>query len=147
MSFNWTVKVFPLAAPSGKMVAMASLIIDDEVEVSGFKIFNGTNGVFAAAPSKPGKPDAEGKTKYYDDVRFLGDRDETTKRTALQSEILQAMADAYQTPGNARADAAKAQGGQTAGEYKKALAAGKDASSKDTAPKGKKPVGETPLWE
>ena len=128
MSFNWTVKVFPLAAPSGKMVAMASLIIDDEVEVSGFKIFNGANGVFAAAPSKPGKPDAEGKTKYYDDVRFLGERDEATKRTALQSEIRQAMADAYQPPGNARADAAKAQSqpsGKTGADYKAERAASK----------------------
>jgi len=112
MAFDFNVVIRVLDNPPGKTVAFANLIIDEQVEVSGFKIINGSKGLFVAAPNHKGsKPDEEGNAIYYDDVRFLGDREEGKFRTDLQNQIYQVMLDRYNEMANTstRGQAASAQ--------------------------------------
>jgi len=65
------------------------LIIEDVFEVTGFKIFNGANGLFVKPPQHKGK-NKEGQDEWYDDARFIG---ETSKD--IREEVFQAMIDNY----------------------------------------------------
>ncbi len=75
MAFSYSVRVFKLKNPSGKMRAFGSVTIDDRIEIKGFRIIDGSNGRFVAPPQTKGK-DAEGNDKWYDDVWFPGGKDE-----------------------------------------------------------------------
>lgn len=110
MAFDYDVNVRPIRNPVGKTVAFAQLIIDNQVEIDGFRIIDGSNGMFVAAPNHKGK-DKEGNDAYFDDVRFLGDRAEGEYRTPLQDNIYQLMIQRYQetTASNSRGSAAAAQ--------------------------------------
>ena len=78
--------------PKGKIVAFASLIIDDVLEIDGFKVINGSKGLFVSAPQHKGK-DKEGNDSWFEDVRFIGD--ETTRDT-VKTEIHTAIINEYQ---------------------------------------------------
>ena len=98
-----------LKNPIGKIVGFASLIIDEVLEVQGFRIIEGSKGLFVSPPQHKGKgKDDEGNEvdTWYDDVRFLGDNSEE-----ISKEIKQAILDNYlQKRGqSSRATAAQAQ--------------------------------------
>ena len=77
MSFNFTAKVNRISNPRGSMVAFATLIVNDVIAINGFRVINGKNGAFVSAPQKKGsKPDENGKDVYYDEVRFLEEKEE-----------------------------------------------------------------------
>lgn len=104
---SFSVKVFPFAS-SSKVKAFASLVIEDLIEVKGFKIVEGANGVFVGVPSKPSEKN--GETKWYDDVVFL-DREEGSKdRGEFFKEVETAMVQEYnsRSRGNSRGGAAAA---------------------------------------
>ena len=107
---NYSVKVFPFQSNS-KVVAYATLVIEDVVEISGFKIINGAKGLFVGPPQKKGKDKKTGEEKWYDDIRFLEEVPEGQYRGPLAEEIYRAMIDTYQekAQGNARGSAAGAQ--------------------------------------
>ena len=76
--------------PTTKIVAMASIIVDNTMRVGGFRVINGEKGPFVAAPSHKGTAkDDKGNTveKWYEDVIFVdpkaGDKD---FRTPAQEE-------------------------------------------------------------
>ena len=89
--FSYKVKVYPIQNPKSKIVAYASLLIEDVFEVTGFKIFNGTNGYFVKPPQHKGK-NKEGGEEWYDDVRFIG---ETAKD--IREEVYQSVIAAFNT--------------------------------------------------
>ena len=62
--------------------------IEERIEFTGFKIFQGSNGLFAKGPQHKGT-NKEGEETWYDDVRFLGE-DKT-----LRDEIYQTMIDSF----------------------------------------------------
>ena len=77
MSYNFTAKVNRIQNPRGSVVAFATLIIDGVIAINGFRVINGRNGAFVSAPQKKGsKPDENGKDVYYDEVRFLEEKEE-----------------------------------------------------------------------
>ena len=103
--FSYTVKVNKLQNPLGKIVGFASLVIEDSIEVHGFRIINGAKGLFVSPPQHKGKgTDESGNEieKWYDDVRFVGDNYEQ-----VREEIKNSIIEAY--GGNTRADTAKGQ--------------------------------------
>lgn len=64
---------------NGNLKAYVTLIIDNEIAISGFRVLSSKTGdLFVAAPSHKGK-DKEGNEAYFDDVRFIGDREEGSK--------------------------------------------------------------------
>lgn len=89
-----TAKVFVLKDPKNKMRAFGTLIIDELIELDGFKIFEGPKGLFVAPPSTISqKTGDDGKPIYYDNIRFL-DMDEE-KRSAAKDEISEVILEAY----------------------------------------------------
>lgn len=75
--FSYTIKVNKLKQPAGKIVAFATLVIDEVLEVHGFRVINGVKGLFVSPPQHLGKiknsDTGELEDKYFDDVRFVGD--------------------------------------------------------------------------
>ena len=107
--FSYTARINPLKNPIGKIVGFASLIIDEVFEVNGFRIIEGSKGLFVSPPQHKGKgKDDEGNEvdTWYDDVRFLGDNSEE-----ISKEIKQAILDNYleKRGQSSRATAAQAQ--------------------------------------
>ena len=89
--FSYSIKVKTVKNPRGKIMAFASLIIDDVLEVDGFKVINGSKGLFVSAPQHKGK-DKEGNDSWFEDVRFVGDE---TVRDTVKTEIYQAIINEY----------------------------------------------------
>ena len=69
--FSYTVKVNPLPRPLGKIVGFASLLIDDVLEVNGFRIINGQKGLFVSPPQHKGKGKDENGLKFGSGVNIL----------------------------------------------------------------------------
>ena len=72
-------------------MAFASLIIDDVLEVDGFKVIDGSKGLFVSAPQHKGK-DKEGNDSWFEDVRFIGDE---AVKDPIKTEIYQAILTEY----------------------------------------------------
>jgi DNA-binding cell septation regulator SpoVG len=99
--FNYSVKVFRIQNPKSKLVGFASLLIEDVIQVDGFKIFNGSNGIFVKVPSHEGK-NKEGERAWYDDVKFIAEdgkpvdfKDKESTAALCRDEILKSMVDAF----------------------------------------------------
>ena len=120
MSFSYSVNIRKINNPKGKTMAFCQLDIEGVIQIEGFKIINGANGLFVSAPQHKGT-NKDGEVTYYDDVRFPGDRPEGVFRTPIQDEIYKTMVEEYNrqegsssggnsnTGGNDRGAAAAAQ--------------------------------------
>lgn len=124
--FNYSVKVFKIQNPKSKLVGFASLLIEDVLQVDGFKIFDGTNGIFVKVPSHEGK-NKEGERAWYDDVKFIAEdgkpvdfKDKESTAALCRDEIFKSIVEAYNSTGSSsqqssngttttRGDAARAQ--------------------------------------
>jgi DNA-binding cell septation regulator SpoVG len=119
--FNFSVKVFKLERPIGKLVGFASITIEDVLFLDGFKVFDGKNGLFLAPPSREGK-DKDGNKAYYDQVKFLTFDDSPNKdgAEALKKEIEDAVVAEFNSKGGGatQQDAAQARsnGGKGGGK-------------------------------
>ena len=89
--FNYSFNVRKLNNGS-TLKAFVTLIIDDVLSIDGFKIVNGSKGLFVSAPSHKGTITEGGVQveKWFDDVRFIGD-----SGSEVGTEIKNAMLDAY----------------------------------------------------
>lgn len=103
---NYEVKVFKLPNPAGKLLGFADVIIDGWMTVKGFKVFNGSNGLFVGAPSHLGK-DKEGKETYFPDVVFSEEKNEDERSGPREQELYTKILEAFNS--GKRAEAAKAQ--------------------------------------
>ena len=55
----------------------ANIRLDGILELRGFKVIDGRNGLFVAPPSEKAlKPDADGNYQWYDTIRFNVQEDE-----------------------------------------------------------------------
>jgi len=114
--FSYTVRVFTLKNPKSKLVGFASLLIDDVIQVEGFKIFDGSQGLFVKPPSHEGK-NKEGERTYFDDVKFVEDgkfidyKDTESRAAICRNEIYKSIIEAYNEDSSdtSRASAAKSQ--------------------------------------
>lgn len=90
-------------------MAFASLVIDDVLEVHGFRLINGAKGLFVSPPQHKGKGKDEAGNevdRWYDDVRFVGEASET-----VAEEIKKSIIDSYNSKvgGSQKVTAASAQ--------------------------------------
>lgn len=77
--FSYSIRIKRIPNPRGKIVAFASIIIDEVFEFDGFKVINGSKGLFVSHPQHKGK-DKEGNDTWYDDARFIGDNADDVKQ-------------------------------------------------------------------
>lgn len=93
MALKFSAKVSLIPEPKGVMKAYATLVVNDLIEINGFRIIDGSKGMFVAPPqTKSQKLDEEGKEQYFDDVRFCDKNEKgfSDTKTLVQSTILEA---------------------------------------------------------
>lgn len=73
--FSYTISVRPLKNPNSKLKAFVTVTIDDIMDLEGFKIIDGSKGLFVSVPSHKGTVMEDGVSveKYFDDIRFKGE--------------------------------------------------------------------------
>jgi len=54
-----SVQVYPFKNPTGKAKAYASVVLNEQLTLTSFRVVNGENGFFVAYPSNPGKKENE----------------------------------------------------------------------------------------
>lgn len=131
--FSYRVKVRKIN--NAKLKGVASLIIDDVIEIDGFKIINGSKGLFVSVPSHKGTVMEDGTKveKYFDDVRFPGEQGQE-----VGQEIKQAILTEY----NSASDPLASNASQSNAVKAKQTAASNTDNSKDSSP----PRDRKPLW-
>lgn len=92
--FNYTVKIYPIKNPQGKLRAFASMLVDDVLEIKGFRIVEGRNGLFVSAPSTP-KEQEDGTTKWYNDIMFREEVEEGSYEGPIEAQVKRSMLDAF----------------------------------------------------
>lgn len=88
--FSFEVKVRPLTSTTSKVKAMCSVVLNEILEIDGFKLVSGSNGLFVSVPAHKGTgKDQNGNDveKWYDDVRFVPETGDSFKQE-LQEEII-----------------------------------------------------------
>lgn len=103
--FSYEINLRKISNPNLKIKAVASVVIDGIMSVDGFKVINGSKGLFVSVPNHKGSIMEDGVKvdKYFDDVRFLGE-----EGNAIAQEIKSSILDAYNSGGGSTPDRAKA---------------------------------------
>lgn len=112
--FSYDIKVRKINS-SSNLKAFVTLVIEGIVEVDGFKVINGKNGLFVSVPSHKGTVMEDGVKveKYFDDVRFVGE-----PGIEFSNELKSAILEAYNgssssDPKTNQAEAVKAKASNT----------------------------------
>ena len=88
-------RVVPTKKEGSKVKAFFDVIVPSPFNgmvVRNFKIVEGTKGLFISLPSRPG-PEINGKSKYYNDIRFESPKDFENFKGELDRTILPAVKD------------------------------------------------------
>ena len=73
--FSYSISARPLNNSNSKLKAFVTVTIDNILDLEGFKIIDGSKGLFVSVPSHKGTVMEDGVSveKYFDDVRFRGE--------------------------------------------------------------------------
>jgi len=71
------VQVFPLRETVGKTKALARVVLNEQLQMTGIRIVEGSNGLFVAYPNDPGYKGDDYRSLYYPLTRELRDHIET----------------------------------------------------------------------
>lgn len=126
--FSYSFKIRPINKAS-KLKAFVTIVIDDVLEVDGFKIIDGSKGLFVSAPSHKGTVNEDGQQveKWFDDVRFVGDN-----AMDIADEIKRAIIEQYNS---------------NSYTSNRATAASAHTSNSNSAPASSRPSNSRkPLW-
>lgn len=104
---------FRMLENAGSALAFATVTLNDQIEIPGFKIVKGKNGLFVGMPQTPGKEKEDGTRDYFDNIRFT-DFDSETKRSAYKDELSKMILDAYNAEVKAATRATSANANATA---------------------------------
>lgn len=134
--FSYSIRVREINSP--KLKAVATVIVEDLMELEGFKIINGSKGLFVSVPSHKGTVQEDGVSveKYFDDIRFPGEAGKE-----FGDELKAAILTAYQNLNNSQpANSAPPQEARAtaAAAHSKV----QQSASKDSNP----PRNRKPLW-
>lgn len=136
--FSYSIRVRRINSP--KLKAVATVTVEDLMEIDGFKIINGSKGLFVSVPSHKGTVQEDGVSveKYFDDVRFPGEAGKE-----FGDELKQAILTAYHND----SDSPQQSSSSKPKEEKRASAAAAHSKVQQPAKKDSKPPRERkPLW-
>jgi len=133
--FSYSISVRRINNPNSKLKAFATVTIDDLLDLEGFKIINGSKGLFVSVPSHKGNVMEDGVSveKYFDDIRFKGDEGiafAEELKTSIINEYTKSNSTQSSKPNRAAAAAANSK------------ASDKITSGTDSTP----PKERKPLW-
>jgi stage V sporulation protein G len=114
--FSYDIKIRKFNGASN-LKAFVSITIDQVVELDGFKVIDGKNGLFVSVPSHKGSIMEEGVKveKWFDDVRFPGEAAQEFGNE-LKAAILQAYNNDSGSSNPSQGKAVKAKANATATE-------------------------------
>jgi len=72
-----SVQVYPLKEAVGKTRAIARVVLNECMQLTGLRVLDGTNGLFVAYPNDPGYKGEDYRALYYPLTRELRDHIET----------------------------------------------------------------------
>ena len=124
---------------SSKLKAVATVSIEALMEIDGFKIINGSKGLFVSVPSHKGTVQEDGVSveKYFDDVRFPGEAGKE-----FGEELKAAILTAYHNDSDSPQQVSSKPKQET-----RASAAAAHSKVQQSPPKDSKPPRERkPLW-
>lgn len=125
---EYTIKIWPQKTES-KLKAMVDVTFGP-MTVKGWKIFEGSNGLFVSDPSTKGnKTDENGKDIYYDNVRFIDPKEEEERFTPYQKELHAAILAEFATQSRSSSKTAGPKAQTEAGEVTKTAAKSKPKNS------------------
>lgn len=133
--FSYDVKVRKINSTSN-LKAFVTLVVEGVLEIDGFKVINGKNGLFVSVPSHKGSVMEDGQKveKYFDDVRFVGE-----PGTEFSNELKAAILDAYN--GSSSSSTKSSASSQTdAVKAKSTAQKQEDSSSSDGPSRTRKPL-------
>jgi DNA-binding cell septation regulator SpoVG len=135
--FSYSIFVRKINNP--KLKGVATVTIDDVMDLEGFKIIDGTKGLFVSVPSHKGTVVEDGNKveKYFDDIRFKG---ELGKEFA--DELKSAIINAYNNLSDSNRSNHDHSATQSEAVAAKNTAAQASNSSSDSTP----PRTRKPLW-
>lgn len=81
------VQVYPLREPVGKTRAMARVVLADQLQLTGLRIVDGSNGLFVAYPNDPSYKGDDYRSLFYPLTRDLRDHIEGKVLEKYQEEI------------------------------------------------------------
>ncbi|MBC8227758.1 MAG: septation protein SpoVG family protein [Gammaproteobacteria bacterium] len=129
--FSYTFKIRRIQ--NSKLKAFVSITIDEILDIDGFKIIDGVNGLFVSAPSHKGTVTEDGVKveKWFDDIRFP-----TEAGLEFANELKAAIIKQYQEEAGSPAPAKESRG----------KAAKAQASIASEATPGASNAARKPLW-
>jgi hypothetical protein len=130
---------------SAKLKGVASIIIEGIMEIDGFKIIEGSNGLFVSVPSHKGSVMEDGQRveKYFDDVKFKGE-DGLLFSKELKDSILSSFMNASDPLGSS----STRQQSQSTTSAKSTTVKARDEAATAAKPQASGPDrNRKPLWE
>lgn len=110
MGLSFSARINRVKNPNGPTKAFAILVVNDLIEIDGFRVVEGPKGLFVGVPNEPGKtPKEDGSTQYFDKVRFLDANEKgfSETRDLIQQTILEVYSEG--STDSVRGNAAAAQ--------------------------------------
>ena len=129
--FSYEIRIRKITKPNLKIKAIASLIVDGVMSIEGFKVIDGSKGLFVSVPNHKGTIMEDGVKvdKYFDDVRFLGE-----EGSSIAQEIKDSILQAYNAGGPSEIARSKAAAAHAKASTKKPPQEVTDSSSSDSSP-------------
>ena len=84
------VTVFPIREPTGKTRAFARVVLADQLQLTGLRVVDGTQGLFVSYPNDPSYKGDDYRSIYYPVTREL--------RDAVEAAVLAGYAEATREP-------------------------------------------------
>lgn len=135
--FSYSIRVRRINSP--KLKAVAVVTIEDLMEIEGFKIINGSKGLFVSVPSHKGTVQEDGVSveKYFDDVRFPGEAGKE-----FGDELKAAILTAYHND----SDSSQSSNSKPKQETRASAAAAHSKAQQPSKKDSKPPRERKPLW-
>lgn len=83
------IQVYPVREPRGKLMAFVRVLLNDELHLTGMKLYDGANGLFLSYPNDPAHKGEDYRQLFYPITREL--RDDIEKRAIAEYEQVMAQ--------------------------------------------------------
>lgn len=86
------VQVYPLKEMVGKTRAMVRVVLSDQLQLTGMRVVDGSNGLFVSYPNDPSHKGDDFKSLFYPVTKELRDHIETAVLARYQDTVQEAGA-------------------------------------------------------
>jgi stage V sporulation protein G len=133
--FSYSISIRKFKNPSSKLKAFVTVTIDDIMDLEGFKVIDGSKGLFVSVPSHKGTVEEEGVRvdKYFDDIRFKSD-----EGIAFAEELKRSIIEEYTKSGSGKTSTTSR--AATAATNSKVSTESSEETSDSKPPRSRKPL-------